>query len=100
MEYNIIISTGAVEDTSEAYAFYEDQQRGLGDSFPDELIHFYEKLIHHPTWYSFVSTEKTIRALTLKIFRYKNINEINAYEVHIFAIHHCRQNPDHFLKRL
>ena len=100
MEYNIIISTGAVEDTSEAYAFYEDQKRGLGDRFLDELSHFYKKLKHHPTYYSFVSTEKTIRSITLRIFPYKIIYEINADEVYIFAIHHFRQNPDHFLKRL
>ncbi len=42
MEYNIIISTGAVEDTSGAYAFYKDQQTGLGDRFLDELSHFYK----------------------------------------------------------
>ena len=100
MEYNIIISTGSVEDTSEAYAFYEDQQRGSGDRFLDELSHFSKKLKHHPTFYSFVSTEKTIRALALKTFPYKIIYEINGDEVYIFAIHHFRQNPDHFLKRL
>lgn len=100
MEYNIIISIGASEDTNDAYTFYEDQQRGLGDRFLDELMHFYKKLKHHPAYYSFVSAEKTIRALALKIFPYKIIYEINDDEVYIFAIHHFRQNPDHFLKRL
>jgi hypothetical protein len=100
MEYNIIISTGAVEDASEAYAFYEGQQKGLGDRFFDELIHFYKKLKNHPTHYLYVSAEKTIRALALRIFPYKIIDEINAGEEYIFAIHHFRQNPDHFLKRL
>jgi len=100
MEYKIIISIGAVEDTSEAYAFYENQQRGLGDRFLNELTHFYKKLKQHPTWYSFISPEKTIRALALKIFPYKIIYELSAEEVYIFAIHHFSQNPDHFLKRL
>lgn len=100
MEYNIIISTRAVEDTSEAYAFYENQQIELGDRFLDELTHFYKKLKRHPTYYSFISEEKTIRALALKVFPYKIIFEISANEVYIFAIHHFSRNPDHFLKRL
>lgn len=90
MEYNIIISTGAIEDPSEAYAFYEGRQRGLGDRIPEELTHFYKKLNHHPACYSFLSAEKTIRALALKIFPYKIIYEINVDEMYIFAIHHFR----------
>jgi mRNA-degrading endonuclease RelE of RelBE toxin-antitoxin system len=100
MEYKIIVSIGATEDTNEAYIFYEGQQKGLGDRFLDELAHFYEKLKHHPTYYSFVSDEKTIRALSLKVFPYKIIYEIEDNELYVFAIHHFRQNSDHFLKRL
>ena len=100
MAYKIIISTGTLNDTNEAYAFYEDQQIELGDRFLKELFLFYEKLKHHPTYYSFVSEEKTIRALALKVFPYKIIYEIAGDEVYVFAIHHFSQNPDHFLKRL
>lgn len=100
MEYNVIISTAAVEDTREAYIFYEGEQKGLGERFLDELALFYKKLKHHPTYYSFISTEKTTRALALKIFPYKIIYEVNSNEVYIFAINHFRQNPDNFFKRL
>ena len=100
MVYKIIISTEAEEDTIEAYTFYEDQQSGLGDRFLNELNHFYKKLEHHPTYYSFVSEEKTMRALSLRIFPYKIIYEIENNELHVFAVHHFRQNPDQFLKRL
>ena len=44
MEHNIIIFSGAVEDATGAYAFYKDQQKGLGDRFPDTLANFYKKL--------------------------------------------------------
>ncbi len=42
MGYNIIISTEAAKDISDAYTFYEDQQTGLGDRFLSELTHFFE----------------------------------------------------------
>ena len=100
MEYNIIISIGAFEDTNDAFIFYEGQQKGLGDRFLDELAAFYKRLKYHPTYYSFVFTEKTIRALALKIFPYKILYEINGVEVYNICYHHFRQNPDHFLKRL
>ncbi len=100
MVYNIIVSTEAAKDISEAYTFYEDQQTGLGDRFLNELAHFFEKLKHHPTYYSFVSEAKTIRALALKKFPYKIIYEIDGDELYVFAIHHFSQNSDHFLKRL
>ncbi|MEO6330002.1 MAG: hypothetical protein ABIO55_13785 [Ginsengibacter sp.] len=62
MAYKIIISAGALNDTNEAYAFYEHQQTELGERFLKELEQFYKKLKDHTTWYSFVSIERTIRS--------------------------------------
>ncbi len=100
MDYNIIISIEAEKDTFEAYSFYEDQQPGLGDRFLEELTDFYKKLKQHPTYYSYVSEKETIRSLALKVFPYKIIYEIAGDELYVFAVHHFRQNPDKFLKRL
>jgi plasmid stabilization system protein ParE len=100
MDYKIIISTDAEKDTNEAYQFYENEHTGLGDRFLNELTDFYEKLKHHPTYYSFVSKEKNIRGLVLKVFPYKIIYEIEGKEIYVFAIYHFRQHPDQFLKRL
>ena len=100
MDYSIIISIGAEKDTSDAYIYYEDQKPGLGDSFLEELTHFYKKIKSHPTYYSFVSEEKTVRSIALKKFPYTIIYEIEGNELYVFAIHHFRQNPDQFLKRL
>ena len=100
MNYNIIISPDAEKDTKEAYTFYENKQPGLGERFLDELALFYKKLREHPMYYSFVSDDKAIRSLSLKIFPYQIIYEVAANELYVFAIHHFRQNPDQFIKRL
>lgn len=100
MNYNVIVSTEAETDTKEAYIFYEGQQSGLGDRFLYELEEFYKKLKSHPAYYSFVSEQKTIRSIALKVFPYQIIYEMEGSEVYVYAIHHFRQNPEQFLKRL
>ena len=100
MEYNVIISIAAEHDTQEAYIYYENQQAGLGERFLAELAYHYTKLQLHPSHYSFVSNKKTIRALSLKIFPFQIIYEIEMEEVYVFAIHHSRKHPDQFIKRL
>ena len=99
MDYKIIISTAAENDTSEAYIYYEQQQSGLGERFLNELTEFYYKLQLHPTHYSFVSGQRTIRALSLRIFPFKIIFQIEGNEIYVFAVHHVRKHPNQFLKR-
>lgn len=100
MDYKLIISIEAEEDTQKAYNFYEDQLTGLGDRFLNELEAFYKRLVDHPTHYSFVSEKKITRSITLKKFPYSIIYEIEGSEIYVFAIHHFSQSPDQFLKRL
>lgn len=99
MAYKIIISNEAFNDTNDAYIYYEKKKAGLGNRFLDELFSFYEKLQNHPTYYSFTSKEKTTRFIALKKFPYSIIYEVAENELYIFAIHHFKQDPDHFLKR-
>lgn len=99
MEYKIIISTAAENDTNESYIYYEQQQPGLGERFLEELTEFYNKLQLHPSHYSFVSGQSSIRALPLKIFPFKIIFQIESKEIYVFAIHHFRKHPDQFLNR-
>lgn len=96
MEYNLIISTAAENDTNGAYIFYEQEQPGLGERFLDELKLYYYKLQLHPTHYSYISTDKIIRALSLKIFPFKIIFQVDGSEVYVFAIHHVRKRPINF----
>jgi len=98
--FNIIISIAAEADTRDAFSYYEDQQKGLGNRFLDELTAYYNKLKLHPTHYSFVSADKTIRAIALKIFPYKIIYQIEGMEVYVYAVYHFRLNPDTLLKRI
>ena len=96
MEYKIIISTAAENDTKESYIFYEKEQPGLGKRFLNELAENYNKLKLHPTHYSFVSAEKITCALSLKKFHFTIIFQIDRVEVYVFAIYHFRKRPSNF----
>ena len=100
MEFKIIISIEAAADTEATYRYYEEQQADLGERFLNELIEYYEKLTLHPTHYSFVSADKTICALSLKIFPYKIIYQVEGIALYVYAIYHFSQHPDQFIKRL
>jgi mRNA-degrading endonuclease RelE of RelBE toxin-antitoxin system len=100
MDYKIIISGDAENDTNDAYIYYEDIQTGLGDRFLSELVEFYQKIKSHPTYFSFVSENKTIRSVALKIFPYKIVYEIDDDKVYVFAVYHFHKNPGELNKRL
>lgn len=100
MDYKIIISVDAENDTNDAYIYYEDIQNGLGERFLSELVEFYQKIKKHPTYFSFVSENKTIRSVALKIFPYKIVYEIDGDEIYVFAVYHFHKNPDELNKRL
>lgn len=44
MDYKIIISVDAENDTNDAYIYYEDIQNGLGERFFSEVVEFIKKL--------------------------------------------------------
>ncbi len=99
MDYKIILSVEAENDTNTAYCYYENQQSGLGECFPEELSCFYNKLEHPPENYSFTSGNKKTRSVALKTFPYKIINEIEGKELYVYAVYHFHQNPEDLSKR-
>jgi hypothetical protein len=100
MVYKIIISIGAEKDTNEAYCYYESQQAGLGERLLSELSQFYQKLKEHPTYYSFISRNKTTRSVALKTFPYRIVYEIQGDELYIYAVYHFGKSPNDLNKRL
>jgi hypothetical protein len=58
----------------DAYAWYEIQLDGLGESFLDELEAGYVKIVANPSYYSFL--KNGFRRMLLKRFPYIIIYEI------------------------
>ncbi len=47
MTYKIILSADAVREEADAYLYYEDQSKGLGEQFLDELEETLQKISLH-----------------------------------------------------
>lgn len=52
MSFTVIVKQEAHQDTIEAYNYYEGKQSGLGEMFLEALLHRYQELAEHPTYYS------------------------------------------------
>lgn len=95
---NIRITSTAAEDLLAGHAFYERQQRGIGDYFLDSLhadidaLQLYAGI--HPKAYG-----RLHRALA-KRFPFAVYYEIKGQEVIVMAVLDCRQNPASIVARL
>jgi len=78
--------------SKEAYDWYEEQKRGLGEEFLKELDSNYNKLQSHPEY--FRKIKNNFRQTSLKRFPYVVIFEIMKNEVVVFAVFHTKRNPE------
>ncbi len=86
MKYSVITLPRAEAETDDTFKYYEDQKSGLGFEFLDELESVRKKLAFQPQFYSFISSEKTIRSVRLKRFPYRIVFRISGNTVIVLSI--------------
>ncbi len=82
MSYNVILQSGAESDIESAYVWYENVKIGLGEQFLNELVVYYEKLMHNPIAFKWVN--KNYRQAILSRFPYVIIYKVVESDV-VFA---------------
>jgi mRNA-degrading endonuclease RelE of RelBE toxin-antitoxin system len=92
----LIIKPRAIGMAKEAYDWYEQQSKGLGEIFLSELNTCYKKIEAQPAFYS--KAKKNFRQLRLKRFPYVVVYEILKSEVVVFAVFHTSRNPKYKFK--
>ena len=92
----LIIKPRAITMAKEAYEWYEQQSKGLGEIFLSELNNCYKKIEAQPALYS--KTKKNFRQLRLKRFPFVVIYEILRSEVVVFAVFHTSRDPKYKFK--
>jgi plasmid stabilization system protein ParE len=95
MSYNVVLQAGAESDIEAAYIWYENQQVGLGEQFLNELVVYYEKLMHNPTVFKWVN--KMYRQAILSRFPFVIIYRVIEADVVIYAVFHTSKNPKTYL---
>ncbi len=94
--YQFILKPRAVLMSKDAYDWYEEQQRGLGEIFLTELDNCYRKLQLQPAANSKV--EKNYRQVRLRRFPYVIVYEIIKTDIVVFSVFHTRRSPKHKFK--
>jgi plasmid stabilization system protein ParE len=97
MTKEIRLREEAEADLSEAAIWYQQQQRGLGNEFLDEVLSLFQSIQNHPRAYPIVHREVR-RALTNK-FPFGVFYRVESDFVVIFAIMHASRNPSRWKKR-
>ncbi len=68
MNFTLIISENAKNHSQVAYDYYEKVQEMLGERFLRTLEQQYEKLKNNPHHYSFLSSKKNLRFISVPHF--------------------------------
>ena len=67
MEYSIILTDRAAEETTAATDYYDQINSQLGTRFLTELSEIYEKLSVHPQLYSFVYEVREKKVMIISV---------------------------------
>jgi len=94
MRYRLKISPTAFQETDDAYAYYEKQSVGLGESFLRSIENTYSKLSQNPQYYSYIQDDKNIRDIKIKTFPFVIIFQIVENTVLVLRVFNTNRNPE------
>ena len=94
MMYQLKVSSIAYQETEDAYAYYEEQSRGLGERFLKSLEDSYLKLSQTPQFYSYIQYDKNIRDIKIKTFPFVIIFQIIENTVFVLRVFNTNRNPE------
>ena len=95
--YRLILKPHAVSTAAEAYQWYEEKSKGLGEVFLSELHTCFKKIESNPKLFGKI--KKNFRQIKLKRFPYVIIYEVIETEVVVFVVFHTSRNPKYKFKR-
>jgi plasmid stabilization system protein ParE len=98
MTAELIFVPEVENDLTEAYDWYEEQRRGLGEEFLNRIEASLQKIRRTPDAYPEVY--KKYRRTLIRRFPYMIFYEHEKNEVIIYGIFHSARDPDKWKKRL
>jgi plasmid stabilization system protein ParE len=93
----IAFHTDAAEEMQAAAAYYEAQDRGLGDAFLDEIEQGLRRIQQFPRLWTVYEGE--YRRFLLKRFPYGLIYRIDEERIFIIAVAHLHRKPGYWRDR-
>ena len=93
MRYRVIITHQALQETQEAFEYYEEIRGGLGELFLQSVEDRYAALSKDPQLYSFCDSRNILRDVSVKGFPFLVIYEVIVESVVILAVHNTNKKP-------
>ena len=97
MKYAIHFRDDVFAEIVSIYKWYENQSKGLGSLFIEELEFCFDNIRSNP--FLFEKKYKNFRQVVTKKFPYLVIFEVEGNSIIIYHIIHTRRNPDLKFKR-
>lgn len=97
MSYKLELKEEALEELSEAYQFYEDEKKGLGEDFLDAINKMLIRIKETPHQYP-LSYKNKHRAV-LSRYPFMIIFEIEEEVITVYAVFHTSRDPKRWRKR-
>lgn len=93
MKYTLEIKDEANLETIEAYLYYEEKRKGLGEEFLEHLDIYFERITANPK--HFPQKRKPYREAFIKRFPFLVIYEITKEDkVIVYSVFNTWQNPE------
>ncbi|MCY1663682.1 MULTISPECIES: type II toxin-antitoxin system RelE/ParE family toxin [Chryseobacterium] len=90
MIYELIIQEEAGLEILEAYIYYENAQKGLGEKFMKQLNKYFVRIQNHPKHFEI---KKNYREAFVQKFPYLIIFDIIDNKIIILSVFNTHQNP-------
>jgi plasmid stabilization system protein ParE len=94
----LVFRPEAEADLADAFAWYEERGRGLGDRFLFSVEAALAAIQRHPE--SFLVVHKHVRRILLRRFPYAVFYTVDESSVTVFGVFHCRRDPGRWQERV
>ncbi|MBV6404475.1 MAG: type II toxin-antitoxin system RelE/ParE family toxin [Flavobacteriales bacterium] len=91
MSYRLVVSTEALAETAEIYAYHKEIGQALADRFEKELDACYGYITRQPA--GFQIRKKNYRHALLHKFRYRVVFAVIGQDVVVFQVRHMSRKP-------
>ena len=94
MAFDLIIKDKAIEETTEAYLYYESRLDGLGERFLRSLQERYDQIALNPHYFSFVDNTNALRDVKVEDFPFVVIYDVQDSIVTVYSVHNTYKNRE------
>ncbi|MBS1596281.1 MAG: type II toxin-antitoxin system RelE/ParE family toxin [Bacteroidetes bacterium] len=92
MSYALSVKAAASLEIEEAYAYYEEQSKGLGDRFIEEVEDTLGYIAKYPLHFQVITD--TFRQALLRRFPFAIVYDVSDTKITVYSVFHTSRDPE------